>query len=237
MIKNKNFYPTPDDVIDGMIDKLKGFSEIQYILEPSAGKGNIIARYMERYKNRYLKHSSRMSDVTEHIFIDCIEQDQILQAILKDKQYNLIWDDFLTYEATRYYDLIIMNPPFDNGAGHLLKAIEIQERIGGKILCLLNAETLKNPYSNKRKELISILEKYNAEIEYKSDSFSNSERSTSVEIASIYINVPMKDNKTLFQKEVEEMDEINFNINELNSPTLNLSRVEQLVIEYNYIKK
>ena len=40
-----------------------------------------------------------------------------------------------------------MNPPFSEGDKHLLKAINIMKN-GGQIVCILNAETIKNPYSN-----------------------------------------------------------------------------------------
>ena len=59
-----------------------------------------------------------------------------------------------------------MNPPLNNGEEHLLKAIEIQERYGGQIVCLLNSQTLKEPYNIKRKELLNKLEELNADIEY-----------------------------------------------------------------------
>ena len=57
-----------------------------------------------------------------------------------------------------------MNPPFSNGDKHLLKALQMQEK-GGNIVCLLNAETLRNPYTESRKELIRQLDKYDADIE------------------------------------------------------------------------
>ena len=56
----------------------------------------------------------------------------------------------MTFYTYKHYDLIIMNPPFDNGDKHLLKAIDLQKN-GGAIICLLNAETLKNPYSKYKK--------------------------------------------------------------------------------------
>mgnify|MGYP003290709934 CR=1 FL=1 len=58
-----------------------------------------------------------------------------------------------------------MNPPFSNGDKHLLKALQIQQN-GGKVVCLLNAETIRNPYTETRKTLVDLLEKYEAEIEY-----------------------------------------------------------------------
>jgi len=53
----------------------------------------------------------------------------------------------------------------------------------GQIVCLLNAETIKNPYSNERKSLVKKLDELNASIEFLTDEFTTAERSTSVEIA------------------------------------------------------
>ena len=73
-----------------------------------------------------------------------------------------------------------MNPPFSNGDKHLLKALKMQEK-GGGIICLLNAETLRNPYTETRKELVKQLNKYNAQIEYIENAFVSAERRTGVE--------------------------------------------------------
>jgi hypothetical protein len=84
-----------------------------------------------------------------------------------------------------------MNPPFANGDLHLLKAIDIQKN-GGKIVCILNAETIDNPYSNTRKLLANTLNKYNAEIKYYENAFVGSERTTVVCVAVVYIDIPRK---------------------------------------------
>jgi hypothetical protein len=131
--------------------------------------------------------------------IDSIELDQNLQHILKGKNYRVVHDDFLTYNSYKKYD-VNYESTFSNGDKHLLKAIEMQQQ-GGKIVCLLNAETLKNPYSNIRKELINQLEKYNAKVEFIQDAFSNAERKTNVETALIYIDIPkMEYNSTIINE-------------------------------------
>ncbi|HHX70862.1 MAG TPA: DUF4942 domain-containing protein, partial [Gallicola sp.] len=152
------------------------------ILEPSAGKGNIVDKLKE--KEKIYKYSNYKFD------IDCIEIDKNLQHILKGKGYRVVHDDFLTYDTMKEYDLIIMNPPFSNGCKHLLKALEMQERNGGAVVCLLNAETLKNDYINDRKLLNRKLTEYNATIEYLQDSFTDAERKTDVEIALIKVKLP-----------------------------------------------
>ena len=53
--KIENFYPTPDFLIDKMIEKVN-FSKVKYILEPSAGEDVIIVtRGKNAVFNRVLK--------------------------------------------------------------------------------------------------------------------------------------------------------------------------------------
>jgi len=181
---NPDFYPTPDHLINKMVSGLD-FNYINSILEPSAGKGNIVDKLKAIEKPAYSYNSKKYN-----FDIDCIENDETLRTILKGKNYRLVYNDFLTYDTMKEYDLIIMNPPFSNGCKHLLKALEMQERNGGSIICLLNAETLKNDYTNDRKTLNRKLEEYNATIEYLQESFIDAERSTSVEIALIKVKLP-----------------------------------------------
>ena len=47
---NKDFYPTPETIISKMYFKLTDRDNIQNILEPSAGRGDI-AEYLEKSKS------------------------------------------------------------------------------------------------------------------------------------------------------------------------------------------
>lgn len=104
---------------------------------------------------------------------------------------RIVHDDFLTFKTERQYDAIIMNPPFDHGDLHLLHALDLMKD-GGQIVCLLNAETIRNPYTVSRKLLLQKLDEYEAEIEYKTAAFmtSETERKTDVEVAIIRITIP-----------------------------------------------
>lgn len=166
------FYPTPKELAEHIGRKINQ-KEICSVLEPSAGKGDLLLALDTKYSRA----------------IEVIEADPNLQAILKEKDYPIVGDDFLNFSTYMSYDLILMNPPFKDGDKHLLKAIEIQKN-GGQIICILNAETLKNPYSNTRKELLAKIEDYDGEVEYLNSAFSNAERKTDVEIAIVYLNIP-----------------------------------------------
>lgn len=171
-----NFFPTPVSLIEKMVDGINWYT-INSILEPSAGKGDICDVVKKKVK--------------QDPDIDCVEKNQELRAALKGKGYRVVYDDFLTFETSKHYDLILMNPPFDMGAAHLLKALRMQED-GGIVVCILNAETIKNPCNNARKALHSLLEKYGAQVQYLQQEFESAERKTSVEIALIKVEIPEK---------------------------------------------
>lgn len=184
--KNRDYYPTPGKLIDKMLSGID-FDKIETILEPSAGNGNIVdaLRQKEEIHNKYHRYEEYKID------IDCIEVDPNLQHILKGKEYRVVHNDFLTYDTMKEYSLIIMNPPFSNGCKHLLKALEMQSRTGGAVICLLNAETIRNAYTNERLDLQRKLTEYNAEIEFIQDAFlEDAERKTNVEIALIKVYIP-----------------------------------------------
>lgn len=197
----KEFYPTPDELIEKMIEKAFGSqSSLKdcYILEPSAGRGNItdsLIRYFDKRKSSY------------HCKIDCIEIDHNLRNELKGKyennpKVNVVYDDFLKFNTGKVYTHVFMNPPFSEGAQHLLKAINMMKD-GGTIVCLLNAETVKNPYDNKRKELVEIL-KREAEVEYITGAFVDAERTTDVEVALITIVIPEREKASFFYEEMKK---------------------------------
>lgn len=122
----------------------------------------------------------------------------------------VVHDDFLTFQSRKRYDLIVMNPPFADGDAHLLKAIELQKRYGGQIRCLLNAETLLNPYTNRRKVLQSQLSELGADVEYIEEGFAQGERSTDVTVALIKISIPqVKEDSDIFRRlsEAAHIDE------------------------------
>ena len=184
----KNFYPTPKNLIKKMTDKIVKINNIS-ILEPSAGRGDIV----DYISNNESEICGYRSYDEKKIDIDCIEKNENLQKILTGKNFRVIADDFLTFDTYKSYDLIIINPPFDNGDKHLLKAISLFEKSGGgQIICLLNAETLRNPYSVYRKDLIQKLESLGAEIEFLQDEFKEADRKTNVEVALVNIYKPKK---------------------------------------------
>jgi len=228
---NDQFYPTPPKLAGMMLSGVD-WKGIQTILEPSAGKGDLLMAAAKAFVNNTRRERSNRS-----LEADCIEIDPYLRQILaynftdesikhmRDRYRELdrefwkgltqaekeehkrlgraikpvdatdlliVHDDFLTFRGRKKYDLILMNPPFADGDKHLLKALDIQKD-GGMIICLLNAETIRNPLTRVRQLLLKKLKEVDADITYVKDAFKYAERTTDVEVAVIRVNIPKAD--------------------------------------------
>lgn len=111
------FYPTPESLLSKVFSGMD-WNKIQTVLEPSAGKGDIVD---------YLQ---KVVPYRRELDIDCIEKEEVLRKTLIGKEYRVIHDDFMTFRSQKSYDLIVMNPPFSEGAAHLAKALKMQKQWG-----------------------------------------------------------------------------------------------------------
>ena len=181
------FYPTPRELAFKMLETAKVRGKLKHVLEPSAGKGDLAQAYIDWCNQRMGYNAIVKASDAE---IDCVEIDPDLRSVLTGKGFRVVHDDFLTFQTYEQYDLILMNPPFAQGAAHLLKALELM-RYGGKIACLLNAQTIRNPYSMDRQELARQIEARHATVEFVDNAFSDAERQTDVEIAIVCFDIPV----------------------------------------------
>lgn len=194
----KEFYPTSEELVNKMLDGVN-LNYVKTVLEPSAGKGDIVQGLKSHAKYQNLD-------------IDCVEINKDLRNCLKGAGYRVVGDDFLTYTTMKQYDLIVMNPPFSNGDAHLLKALKMQQRYGGAVVALVNAETIRNPYTNLRKELVQMIENADGTVEYIEHAFLDAERQTDVEIALVKVKFQEPEHissimdKLQKEKAVEESD-------------------------------
>jgi len=238
----EQFYPTPTEVIKKMVEPyngktwkggINGRREDCYcyglidkvILDPSAGKGDIL----DFIKNDLYDYARG---------IDCdfnaIELDSNLQSILKENEYSLLGNDFLTYEQDIYFDVILMNPPFKNGDAHLLKAIEIAHDTD--IVCLLNAETLLNPNTRRRKELLEKIEAYGS-YEILGNVFSNAERKTDVNVAMVRLNVIKSEQSFDFDFTDYEPEKISFDDSFIKDEIARKDLIGNMMIQFDQAKK
>ena len=149
---NSTFYPSTEEIIDLMVAPMvhsfgsQGYSGRSYdqlylrgvgtILEPSVGKCNIVDRLVEKYgveKKRIL----------------CCEIEDELAMIATGKGYRLIERDFLALSDPYHVDTVVMNPPFNSAAEHILKAWEILGHSGGRVISQINAVNIRTPHTFK----------------------------------------------------------------------------------------
>lgn len=182
---DKEFYPTPAHIVQKMIapymQERAGLVNKQ-ILEPSAGSGAILDVLCKDGAWSY--KSAKKSNVY------AIEPNNELQFVLQGKGYRILCDDFLTYKPLHSFDLIVMNPPFSNGDEHLLHAWEIMST--GDIVCLLNAETIKNQYTQRRQQLGRIVQEHGS-VEYLGNCFAQASRRTNVDVALVRLHKEQED--------------------------------------------
>ena len=223
--QNADYYPTPSALIRKMLVHID-FKKIKTVLEPSAGKCDLVEGIIKQFEYNQSNNKGKYD-------IDTIEIDDNLQHIIKGKGFRLVHDDFLSYESYKKYDAIIANFPFSQGDKHLLKAIEMQQQ-GGEIVCLLNADTLLNPYSNSRKELIRQLEDHNAKVEYIENAFLDSERKTGVTVALIYIDIPKIEYNSVILNELKQEEASKTDTRYTSDKLINSDFIKGIVEQYSY---
>ena len=224
------FYPTPSVLAGKLIEGVK-INAVKTVLEPSAGKGDLLECVLQRKKtHRYGREYYRSKNAV--LDIDCIEIDPNLQAILHAKGFRVVHDDFLTFATQKRYDLIVMNPPFSEGDLHLIHAIELCEN-GGQIACILNAETIRNPCTNSRRVLAKKLKETGAVIRFIDDAFAKAERKAKVDVALVNISIPYTfTDETIWEnlKKAREADSVD--TGEQKNEVAPSGNVERLIREH-----
>lgn len=138
--------------------------------------------------------------------IHTIEIEPNFQFALKGKGYKLVHNDWLNFDTYTSYDLIIANFPFSIGDKCLDKALQLIERNGGSLHCIVNAETIKNLCTALRQSIYDKLISHNAVIEFYEDEFVDSDRPTSVEIAIIKVSVAAEHKKSFLLDNYEKSE-------------------------------
>ena len=162
---NPDFYPTPNAVIEQMMmgEDFVG----KTILEPSAGKGNIVD---------WLKTNGARE------VIAC-ENDPYNLKLLRGK-CQIIANNFLTVtsDMVSHIDMIVMNPPFSRGAEHILHAFEIAPP-GCTVIALCNDSNLeKSSWNKTNAKLLETVNLYGRS-EFLGDVFKTAERRTNVHVS------------------------------------------------------
>ena len=156
------------------------------ILEPHAGKGNIVDFCKENGAKEVLS----------------IEINKDLQEIVKRKS-TLIGSDFFECkpEQVSHINAIYMNPPFSNADKHILHAWEIAPE-GSEIVSLCNYSTLTQPYG----KLKVLIRDYGIS-ENLGDCFTEAERKTGVEVGLVRLFKPLSSKEFEFEGFFMDEDE------------------------------
>lgn len=172
ILNNKDYYPTPEEVISYMAQDIEINGKIIY--DPSAGSGNILSYA--------LKHGASQ--------VLASEIDQDLRQILLKKDCRIIGSDFFNVRAEdiSHCDVILMNPPFQADERHILHAYEIAPE-GCRIVSLCNHNTISNTYTNNREKLKKLIDNYGYSEEL-GDVFSNALRATNCRIGLVSLFKP-----------------------------------------------
>ena len=177
MQTDTQFYPTPRRLAQKMWSKFKN-QNFRRILEPSAGNGDLLKAYPRWDVEHYRGSDRKNFDVVE---ID-ISRHPTLQAL----GVNVVGLDFMQYRNAAAYSHCIMNPPFAQGCKQVLWAWELL--FDAEIVAIVNAETVKNPFTAERKQLVRLIEQHGT-CDIMEDTFldPDTQRKTTVEIALIYL--------------------------------------------------
>ena len=175
MYDRNQFYPTPPELARRMWAKLRE-DRVSRVLEPHGGEGHLADERPYWLRQR-------------RVAVDTIEIDATKHSVLRDKGYRVVGLDFLLFEGGGVYDAVVMNPPFAQGARHVLKAWDMLW--AGQVVAQLNAETLRNPHTAERQRLLSLVEQFGT-VEYVGSAYSTSEaqRRADVEVALVHMVKP-----------------------------------------------
>jgi hypothetical protein len=122
--KIDGFFPTPKTLANRLVDEADIRPGMK-VLEPSAGKGDLLDVLKERHGDAIEPHA--------------IEPHSDLRGVLDAKGHKLVGDDFLKHSEGGY-DRIVMNPPFENAQDieHVKHAFSLLAP-GGRVVAIMSA--------------------------------------------------------------------------------------------------
>lgn len=236
MIDPFQYYPTPPSLAARAWALFQNKS-ITRLLEPSAGQGHLVRFLIDQHPSfdQIRNKTYPYPYLGNHEKWSAIEINPEFHPLLREMKANVVGYDFLSFSEGARFSHIIMNPPFAQGATHLLHAWDIL--FNGEIVAIINAETLRNPFSKERQLLVKIIEQ-NGSVEFIDQAFTSEDtlRQTSVEIALVYLKKENRDSTQLLdyiheleKKEADTLKAVQFNA-ELMLP---LNVIDNTIANYN----
>ncbi len=176
------FFPTPDKLIDLMIDHAQLHDGLT-VLEPSAGIGSILDRIV------FHGYICKML---------AVERQHSLVNICRLKGYNTVDGDIMGYtnfsdakeQHSMVSDRIIMNPPFERGQDvqHIIHCFTHFLNPGGILVAIASAGILTNEKIQGFRDFIS---RNSGEVIINGQEFKEAFRSTGVATVTIVLHKPL----------------------------------------------
>lgn len=172
------FYPTGRE-LGQMAWAMFQDKDVCRLLEPSAGRGDLVMSSLPLPRHKY-------DDPRLRFEWDAVEIDPAHHALLRERGANVVGHDFLAHVNCAIYSHIIMNPPFNQGAKHVLHAWNTL--FDGEIVAIINAETLRNLCSAERAMLARIVSEH-GRVQFVKDAFKGDDvlRTADVEVALVHL--------------------------------------------------
>jgi len=126
--KEFQFFPTPPEMCEILVNQVLWNKENMEILEPSAGHGALIDEILKRQPGAN---------------IDAVELSHLNFEVLLDKykkeNMTITQGDFLDLRFSKKYDLIVANPPFSKNQDidHVKKMYELLNE-GGQLISIMS---------------------------------------------------------------------------------------------------
>lgn len=171
---NYQFYPTPPALAERMWRMFECHA-FRRVLDPSAGEGDLLEAFPSEWKY-----------MLQHVTKDVCEIDISRHPVLRSKGYPIVGLDFLDMADGAIWSHVLINPPFAEGDKHVLHAWRILYE--GEIVAQINAETLRNPHTATRRELVALIEQH-GRVEFVEDAYSGADAriNAKVDVALIYL--------------------------------------------------
>ena len=170
------FFPTPRPLIERVLD-LADLRADHSVLEPSAGKGDILDAIINRFPS-----------IGPYLFSVEISPD--LAEIIDLKGYKCECTNFLTVNPAKYQvERIVMNPPFENGqdVDHVTHAQKMLKP-GGRLVAIMSEGVFFRPFK-KDVAFRKLLQEKNAFIsEPIKEAFKNSFNTATATVRIVAIN-------------------------------------------------
>lgn len=218
------FYPTPESLAARAWRKFQNRT-FKRVLEPSAGDGALA---------KAIPGHSRRNNAP----VDCVEIDISKHPLLRAAGFKVVGFDFLQFGSAAIYSHIILNPPFAQGAEHVLKAWNVAW--DAEIVAIINAETVRNPYTKERAMLVRLIEQYGS-VEFIEGAFTvpEAERKTEVDVALVYLRKQADGSAIVgnimddLKKDAMSAAGLTGDYHEVNELALPQSTVENAVLTFN----